>query len=376
MAEFEPDALRAIHQHLNQKVEQGNLRQQANKRYGNLNEQRLYAGKGDAKRAEPTFLRPQDIQKGVDYDVEKVFYTTLGNDIRRVTRDDLMAFQKNIALLQDQYKKGITAKQVINLSLPFDIEKSNKQIFMAVPLSMKNGVIHFMTNASKESAATEHHVNVEFLRYPTLVLQPNAVSKDQIQSLAKGKLRFECDCGRHTYWFRYIASIGGYGYGRQEEGYPKITNPNLAGVACKHVLRVMAYIQSPMFSQYLTKQIDKERKTQNGIRRKQTEKQLSKELDKQLEILESKATKVIARNEKAAQKEMLRRAANLSKARIKEAEKRQRKELERLAKEQGQKAVEVIIQRQKQEALKRLDALLAMNLISQEQYSMFKRGAQ
>lgn len=374
MTEFDPDTLRGIQQQLNDKVGQGSLRQQSKTRYSNLNEQRREAGRGDAKRFEPTFLRPQDIQKGVDYDVERVFYTTLGNDIRLVTRDDLIAFQKNIELLQNQYTKGITAKQVINLSLPYDIEKSNKQIFMAVPLSIKNGVIHFMTNASRESAVTEHHVNVEFMQYSTLVMQPVAVGKDQIRKLANGKLKFECDCGRHTYWFRYIASIGGYGYGRQEEGYPKITNPNLAGVACKHVLRVMAYIQSPMFNQYISQQIEKERKTQNGLRRKQTQKQLTKEISQQLDVLESKTAKVIVRNEKAAQRELLRRANNLAKSKLKEAQKQQRKELQRIAKEQGHKAAEVILYKQKQDAIRRLDSLLAMKLITPEQYAMFKQG--
>ncbi|GAA5003351.1 hypothetical protein GCM10023206_06990 [Acinetobacter puyangensis] len=375
MAEIEPDRLRAAHQHLRQKVEQSDLRAQGKSRFTSETQQRKEVGKGDSKLTEPTFLRPQDIQKGVTYDVEKVFYTTLGNEIRRVNRDDLVAFQKNIELLQDQYKRGITAKQVINLSLPFDIKKSNEQIFMAVPLSIKNGVVHFMTNASKESNVTEHHVNVEFLNYQSLILQPTAITADAVKKkLMYGKLKFECDCGRHTYWFRYIASIGGYGFGRIEEGYPKLTNPHLAGVACKHVLRVMHYILSPAFTQYITKQLQKERSKQAGQRRKQTDRQLIKELDRQFEIIESKTNKVIARNDKAAQREMMRRANNYNKAKQREAEKRQKQELEKVAKEQGKDAADKIIQKQKQDALRTLDSLLASKLITPEQYAFYKRG--
>lgn len=62
--------------------------------------------------------------------------------------------------------------------------------------------------------------------------------------MRRGHLSFDCDCERHRYFFRYIATIGGFNAGRDETGYPKIRNPGLKGVACKHVLRVMAELQS------------------------------------------------------------------------------------------------------------------------------------
>jgi hypothetical protein len=62
--------------------------------------------------------------------------------------------------------------------------------------------------------------------------------------LRKSRLLFECSCGRHTYFYRYLATIGKYGCGRAEVGFPKIRNPELKGVACKHVIRVMSEIIS------------------------------------------------------------------------------------------------------------------------------------
>lgn len=62
--------------------------------------------------------------------------------------------------------------------------------------------------------------------------------------LRKQKLSFDCDCGRHRYFLRYVATIGGFAAGGRNGGFPKIRNPGLKGVACKHVLRVMTEIES------------------------------------------------------------------------------------------------------------------------------------
>ncbi len=76
--------------------------------------------------------------------------------------------------------------------------------------------------------------------------------------LRKQKLAFDCDCGRHRYFLRYVATIGGFAAGRQEWGYPKIRNPGLKGVACKHVLRVMAELESSgLVLRFLQRHMDK-----------------------------------------------------------------------------------------------------------------------
>ena len=62
--------------------------------------------------------------------------------------------------------------------------------------------------------------------------------------MRKGGRKFDCSCDRHRYFLRYVATIGGFNAGRDETGFPKIRNPGLKGVACKHVLRVMAELES------------------------------------------------------------------------------------------------------------------------------------
>lgn len=368
---FEPDKIR---EKFIARMNQGSVHQQSRTEFSNQKYQRELAGRGDAKKLQPTFLRPQDIQKGVEYDVEKIFVTTLGGELRRLVRDDLIAFSKNIELLQDHYVKGITAKQVINLSLPSDIQRANKQIFMAVPMSQKAGVVHFMTNASGENHETEHHVNVEFSGYSSLMLRPSAIALADIKSkLAYGKLKFECSCRRHTYWYRYMATIGGYGYGRMEEGYPKERNPELAGVACKHVIRVMHHMISPSFLSWISKQLGKDRSKQAGLRQKTGKKDLKKIMDEQQKQFETKA-KVIKKNHNKAEAELLKRAQKVLKNQQAKLQKQRDAHMVKLAKEKGGQAVSRYKQAQRNNDLNTLKTLLRLGQITQEQYTVFSQG--
>lgn len=369
---FTPDELlKAQKQLMQKKSQQRNLHQESKSLFSAEKLRRQQVGRGDVGQIQPVFLRPQDIQKGVDYDVQKVYLTTLGGTKRFLTRADLIAFSENIELLQDQYKKGITAKQVIDLSLDIDIERSNKQIYLAQPLSQKNGVVRFMTNASGENKETEHYVNVQFLAYQSLVLAPVAISTQDIKKkLCYGKLKFECSCGRHTFWYRYVASVGGYGYGRIEEGYPKEKNPNLAGVACKHALRVMSKIISPSFLAYIEKQLKKERSSQSGLLQKTSSSVLQKEMLAQAD----QQQKAMIRNQKKAQQELLRRSDRLAKKQQAKIDQQRKSELAKIEKQQGKEAMIRAQNQQKQDDINTLRALLRMGQISQEQFNRFSKG--
>ena len=202
-------------------------------------------------------LNPDEVAG--DYDFSKLMVTTLHGETRPITVDDLKQFAYNARVLGKKYKGGITCKQIIDHSLFADRDRANKQIRTAIPVSAKSGVIHFQTNAGPDSDKTRHHVYVELLDYPAAVAS-GAHSKDIAKVLLKGKVKVECDCGRWRYWFRYIATIGHYNLINRETGYPKIRNPKLSGVACKHILRVCQIIQqSPGFRGYVEKMIDRSR---------------------------------------------------------------------------------------------------------------------
>lgn len=369
-------------------LKNGKLRRELQGRRSADNQQRALAEREieyddrGRKIPRPMFLRPEDIAQGVDYDVEKVLYTTLGQQKgeppRRITRDDILAFQDNILLLKDQYKKGITVQNIINLSLQDDIDRANQQIYMSVPLSRKSGLVHFLTNAGPESKVQNHHVEVEFANFGSVVFDIKKEAVNTVKNrIANGKIKFECDCERHTFWFRYMATIGGYGLGRQEGGFPKVRNPHLSGVACKHVLRVAQWIISPAGIQYLKKQVEADRKKQVGARYKQTDAQINEQLNKQLADLETGTTKPIVSNIQKAEQEMMRRAEKVAKKhfakQLKEIKALENK-MHKLAVQAQLEAVLQTLSKDKRTQAKRMADLWVRNEITQADFDIYMRG--
>lgn len=207
------------------------------------------------------------------YDPKRRLFTTAGGDLRPLTIDDLMAFRAAVHDIQRRHglrkgnvpthgtTGGILAKQVINLSSLDDRTRANQQIHTVIPVSNRGGVVQIATNASSKSDVSRHHVMVQFLEYDE-VLADGSSPLEAARRMVAGKLKFDCDCGRHRYWFRFIASIGNFNYGRPEDGFPKIRNPNLRGIACKHVIRVMAMITAgATFNLFAKRMIETGRRT-------------------------------------------------------------------------------------------------------------------
>ena len=190
----------------------------------------------DTRAAARTILEPSEVAG--DYDAGRLLMTTLRGELRPITLEDLRTFSQNANRLGKRFKGGITAKGVIDLSLQVDRDRANAEIRTAVVMRAKAGELYFLTNAGPESDVTRHHVNVIF---PTFGAYTATANKPEhlAREMLNGTLRFECDCGRFRYWYRYLASKGNFVAGRVETGYPKIRNPKLVGVACKHALRVM-----------------------------------------------------------------------------------------------------------------------------------------
>jgi hypothetical protein len=197
-----------------------------------------------------TLLNPDEVAG--EYDAGRMLMTTLGGKLRMLTVDDLAQLRHNIRQVKQKYKKGITAKQVIDLSWRDDRERANKEIRTAIPISNIGGLVRFVTNSGPNSDRQRHYVEVRFLNFDAVAASAIKIEKTGAE-LAKGYLHIGCSCGRWRYWFAYVANIGGYAAGHRETAAPKIRNPGMTGVACKHILRVMASIsQSPSMKSYLT----------------------------------------------------------------------------------------------------------------------------
>ena len=211
----------------------------ANERFNADTEQR------NSEKTLPKILSVDDVD-GI-YDTSRTLHTTLGitDEMRKqgiksreINLEDIKAFEQNRKTLQDKYEAGVTAAQIVELALDIDIQRSNNEIRSAVPVRFKGDMLHFITNASAESNVAQHYVMVQFKNIGSMA-QRKGDPTEQAKKIAQSYLAFDCDCGRHTYWYRNIATIGGFNAGRAETGFPKVRNPHLVGVACKHVLRVI-----------------------------------------------------------------------------------------------------------------------------------------
>ncbi len=212
-------------------------------------------------------LSPDQINAKGKWKVSEALTTTLGGDQwsvpRPITADDLKALKANIKALGARLGKGITANEIIKLSRKEDLVRATKEIHFAVPVYQKGGLIKFMTNASEQSKDIRHHVNVFLEGYGAIKGQvgtPLQLAK----LVAQGNLKFECDCGRHNFWFRFIVTRMGVNLGRDENGMPKIRNPMLTGIGCKHVLRVMTELNNSMqVHKKIAQAIEHDRKQSN-----------------------------------------------------------------------------------------------------------------
>ena len=232
----------------------------------------------EGKRPGNKLLSKKDLQG--EWDATRVMFTTMGGELRPLTSKDLDAFRKNMEVAQKAFKGGgITARQVLDLATnkplrykhpdienaASDIEKAKRQIRNSIAASAKGDTVRFVTSASQTSKVTKHHVTVKMhalkgaIRQLAIIKQGDKKAIRKVAAwLVKQKLSFDCDCERHRYFFRYVATIGGFAAGRPETAYPKITNPRLQGVACMHVIRTMNEIDSSsvvlaFFERLLTK---------------------------------------------------------------------------------------------------------------------------
>lgn len=212
--------------------------------YAELNRRRL--NDLQSRQRATTILTPEALQGG-KHSPARLLWTTLGGMARPITNADLVAFRRAVTSVGKRLQTGITAQEVIDLSAPVDRERARREIQHAFPARLRDGQVIFSVSAGPQSRVNRHMVTVAFPGYGAALSRPGTPLQAAAWLGREAHLKFDCDCEHHRYRLRFISTIGGFNAGRAESGYPKLTNPTLSGVACKHVLRVMGELQSGMF---------------------------------------------------------------------------------------------------------------------------------
>ncbi|MBH05028.1 MAG: phage tail protein [Phycisphaeraceae bacterium] len=185
---------------------------------------------------------------------------------QRFTKEDLQRFDKNRQRHKEKYDSrtaGITHAFLVKNSREIDIKRANDQvddgtgITQANFYAIKGNIAQINVRASIGSKHQNHRVKVRFEQWDELIQSPpKGDYQKAVQLACAGRISFDCDCGRHQYWYRYLATMGNYALAPPKEfAFPKIKNPELSGVACKHVLKATTMLQSLAWQRILATQM-------------------------------------------------------------------------------------------------------------------------
>ncbi|HHY0551851.1 TPA: hypothetical protein ACVU5P_004170 [Vibrio parahaemolyticus] len=233
------------------------------------------------------------------------------------SKQDLIEYEKRRKEYREKYDPstaGITYAQIIANSREIDVKRANNKvddgsgITRARLHSIRNNIAIVRVQASSISKHQEHRVEIRFEQWNDLLMDPP--SGDFVKAAkeaARGRISFNCTCGRHEYWYRYLATMGNYAVTPPaEHSYPKIKNPGLSGVACKHVLKSVEMCQSVAWHRIIAPRMEAQSKMIGfGDDKRQTTSFLNKEEQKaasknrKTKIDQDKARKEHAKYEKA-----------------------------------------------------------------------------
>lgn len=187
--------------------------------------------------------------------------------------DELKSFEKSRDALKDAFKskeKGITYHQLISHCRAADVQRANNRgpaaqdgsgITTATFIGLSHNVARVSVKASRISKHDHHRVKIRFEGWQDALEALEDTPESELETaknLCAGMVSIDCDCGRHQYWYRYIATAGSFAITPPAEyAYPKIRNPKLEGVACKHVIHALTRFQSGSWQKLIGKYLQK-----------------------------------------------------------------------------------------------------------------------
>ena len=171
----------------------------------------------------------------------------------------------------DQDVQGVPYSQLVRASRPED--KQRAKTVRAAALYQRKGNILFFRVTGNSKPYYRVQIRLEGWSKAVTSSKPALVLAKELTS---GRLSFECPCGRHQFWYRYLATMGNFAIEPLERDFPKIRNPRLTGCCCKHTLRVLQELKSSRFLLLLAKELDKERE-KPGFKSSTRKSQLSRE---------------------------------------------------------------------------------------------------
>lgn len=174
--------------------------------------------------------------------------------------DDLKRFVEANAQAQKNFRqavRGVPLAQLERSSDKKDIERS-RNVKSARLFRINKNLLSFRVTGNIKSF---YLVRVRLEDW-NLAIHSTLNPFISARMAATGRLSFDCACGRHQYWYRYLTNIGGFDVNPpKEQDFPKIRNPGLTGCCCKHVLKVLRVLKSNTIHAILAREIERQSAT-------------------------------------------------------------------------------------------------------------------
>lgn len=170
---------------------------------------------------------------------------------------DLEQFIQAIEKAESRFNnqiQGVPYSALLRASRAIDKQRA-KEVRNAILFQRRGNIFFFRVTGNSKPF---YQVQIRLEEWSNAILARDAVLAS-VRKMLAGRISFECPCGRHQYWYRYMASIGNYGLKPVETGFPKIRNKTLGGCCCKHVLKVLNELKTSRVQFLLAKALEKER---------------------------------------------------------------------------------------------------------------------
>lgn len=178
------------------------------------------------------------------------------------TPADLKEFEKAIKSAKGKHKAHLAGVPLMHLEAMSSVsDRSRVSDIRAATLYKTGGnLLYFQVTASGETANAPQHYQVRVrLEEWAEMLTENGPYLFRAKRACTGRISFDCGCGRHQYWYRYLAGVGNYAVTPPgEKDFPKIRNPKLTGACCKHVLKVLKVLRSASIHTIIAKELERQ----------------------------------------------------------------------------------------------------------------------
>jgi len=178
------------------------------------------------------------------------------------TPAELKEFEKAIKAARGKHKANLAGVPLLHLeamSSPADHARAG-DVRTSTLYKTNGNLLYFQVTASGETINAPRHYQVRVrLEEWGDQLSDTGPYLQRAKRACVGRLSFDCGCGRHQFWFRYLAGVGNYAVTPPgEKDFPKIRNPKLTGCCCKHALKTLKVLKSANVHMIIAKELERQ----------------------------------------------------------------------------------------------------------------------